>query len=394
MPSCSGPPPPTGRPSRGRPTRSSADIQRAAESEESACSTLRDAAGERLAVGRVDPRRAAAGHRPVPELAPGTYEVRWRAASADGHIEHDTWTFTVDAGADPVADARARRPRRDRRRARRRRPVRRPTQPTAARARRHRPVRPDPDGRRRDGDVILPIIAALAIVVDRGRVPARATRPPARTARDRAPPPPARRRSLARRGDRPHRAGRRPRPRAQPDLHEPAAAGGLPRRCGRDGRPVVRLRAGPRRPGRRDPIVRARAHLPPALVRLGLRAHRPHRLGVDRRPGHRRRRRATPTSRRCSCGSTAGSAWPWCPRSSGRSGTSWTRSRRSTTLGAAVVRRLGITPWELADYPAAARSLAGGHRLRRRRLARARPRRRPEHAVHRARRLHRADAWR
>ncbi len=35
-----------------------------------------------------------------------------------------------------------------------------------------------------------------------------------------------------------------------------------------------------------------------------------------------------------------------------RCGTSWTRSRRSTTSARAVVRRLGIEPWERADYPA------------------------------------------
>ena len=34
---------------------------------------------------------------PVPPLGPGTYEVRWTAATADGHIERGTYRFTVAA---------------------------------------------------------------------------------------------------------------------------------------------------------------------------------------------------------------------------------------------------------------------------------------------------------
>jgi hypothetical protein len=33
----------------------------------------------------------------VPPLGPGTYEVRWTAATADGHIERGTYHFTVAA---------------------------------------------------------------------------------------------------------------------------------------------------------------------------------------------------------------------------------------------------------------------------------------------------------
>jgi hypothetical protein len=38
---------------------------------------------------------------PVPELAPGTYEVRWTSVTDDGHVERDTWTFTVTAPPTP-----------------------------------------------------------------------------------------------------------------------------------------------------------------------------------------------------------------------------------------------------------------------------------------------------
>lgn len=51
--------------------------------------------GARVATGAVDP---ADRTRMVIEpngLPPGTYEVRWTAASADGHVERGTLTFTV-----------------------------------------------------------------------------------------------------------------------------------------------------------------------------------------------------------------------------------------------------------------------------------------------------------
>lgn len=37
----------------------------------------------------------------VPPLGPGTYEVRWTAATADGHIERGTYRFTVATSASP-----------------------------------------------------------------------------------------------------------------------------------------------------------------------------------------------------------------------------------------------------------------------------------------------------
>jgi methionine-rich copper-binding protein CopC len=41
----------------------------------------------------------------VSELAPGTYEVRWAAATEDGHLERGTYAFTVAAAASPEPTA-------------------------------------------------------------------------------------------------------------------------------------------------------------------------------------------------------------------------------------------------------------------------------------------------
>ena len=85
----------------GTPAEISATFTEPLETDGSTFS-LRSAAGERLAVGRIDPDdRTRLIFDPVPELAPGVYEVRWRAASADGHAENDTWTFTVTPVATP-----------------------------------------------------------------------------------------------------------------------------------------------------------------------------------------------------------------------------------------------------------------------------------------------------
>lgn len=129
--------------------------------------SLRNAAGERLAIGRVDPddpTRLVID--PVPTLQPGGYEVRWRAASADGHAESDTWTFTVvaptptkalptpTASAEPSEAAT---------------PSAEPSpsvapDATPASSPSASPAPGDPAGAS-DSDVILPIIAALAIVL-------------------------------------------------------------------------------------------------------------------------------------------------------------------------------------------------------------------------------------
>ena len=89
---------------------------------------------------------------------------------------------------------------------------------------------------------------------------------------------------------------------------------------------------------------------------------RSRRVGLDRRPGHPRRLERRPTSRRSSCGSTAGSASPSCRRSSGRSGTGSTRSRRSTTSGRGSCDASASTPGTPRGLPGPARSLAGGRR--------------------------------
>jgi methionine-rich copper-binding protein CopC len=121
--------------------------------------SLRNAAGERLAVGSIDPDdRTRLIIDPVPELAPGGYEVRWRAASADGHAENDTWTFTVTAAPTP-APTQASTPG----------PTASASATPSATPERMPASSPSPspgpsDSAAADGDVILPIIAGLAIV--------------------------------------------------------------------------------------------------------------------------------------------------------------------------------------------------------------------------------------
>lgn len=64
--------------------------------------SLRDAAGDEIASGGqdpADPARLVIG--PVPDLAPGTYKVRWTSVTDDGHVERDTWSFTVTAAPTP-----------------------------------------------------------------------------------------------------------------------------------------------------------------------------------------------------------------------------------------------------------------------------------------------------
>jgi methionine-rich copper-binding protein CopC len=63
---------------------------------ESSDISLRNAAGERIARGRVDPTEPRVLRvSPPPDLADGEYEVRWVAASADGHIERGSFTFRL-----------------------------------------------------------------------------------------------------------------------------------------------------------------------------------------------------------------------------------------------------------------------------------------------------------
>lgn len=61
---------------------------------------LRGPNGDDLAEGGVDPDEPTTLLIDVvPELGPGEYQVRWTAASADGHLIRDTWTFVIEAAA-------------------------------------------------------------------------------------------------------------------------------------------------------------------------------------------------------------------------------------------------------------------------------------------------------
>ncbi len=118
-----------------------------------------------------------------------------------------------------------------------------------------------------------------------------------------------------------------------------------------DGRVVVRVRPRPRRSG--SPGGDPRAAAPAARGASGSVSAR---SASSRGSGSSSRGssadRAPARSRRCSCGSTAGSAWRSSRRSSGRRGTSSIRSRRSTTSVPGCLRRLGVGAWTPAAYPA------------------------------------------
>ena len=146
----------------GTPAEISATFSEALDPDRSTFS-LRDAAGQRLAVGLIDPDDPTRMIiDPVPELAPGVYEVRWTAKGSDDHLERDTWSFTVTpaptppptptptpastASAEPTPSA-----------------TPEPT-PTPAPSPSASPGPTDPTGST-DGDVLLPIVAALAIVI-------------------------------------------------------------------------------------------------------------------------------------------------------------------------------------------------------------------------------------
>lgn len=129
---------------------------------------LRDAAGDEVASGGVDPdddtRLVIAD---VPDLAPGEYEVRWTAASDDGHLERDTWTFTVTAAPTPTPTAiPTAAPSATATAVPSEAPTTAPTDPPSAPA--SVAASPTPGGDEEPaastGDVLLPIIVGLAIV--------------------------------------------------------------------------------------------------------------------------------------------------------------------------------------------------------------------------------------
>ena len=181
---------------------------------------------------------------------------------------------------------------------------------------------------------------------------------------------------------------------SRPQRHLPVApaARRLPRRGGARPSPcrsrsscIADVRAEP-------PAPAGPGRVPPALAALRAPGDRPDRLDLDRRPGHRRRPRARATSRRSSCGSTAGSASRWCRRCSTRLALARPvrddpRHRREGGTGG---RDRGLGDGRLSRV---ARALAGDRRAGLLRLARARRRgQRAADAVHRPRRLHRVHA--
>ena len=126
---------------------------------------LRDASGDVLATGDKDPAEDRTMRMPLPDLGPGTYEVRWTTDSAeDGEIERGTWTFTVEAPSPSPTPS----PRQTA-----------PPRPTTA-----RPATPSPPARTptpapTEGDigdpsnvsgaaVLLPILAAVAVAAGLG----------------------------------------------------------------------------------------------------------------------------------------------------------------------------------------------------------------------------------
>jgi copper resistance protein C len=128
---------------------------------------LLDAAGEVIAEGgTVEDDERLMVIEPVPELASGEYEVRWTSLSAvDPHVERGTWTFTVAAAPTPE-------------------PTPEPTATAAPSAGPSATPEPTPepsvaptpspsgdgdgDPAASEGDVLLPILAALAIVAVAG----------------------------------------------------------------------------------------------------------------------------------------------------------------------------------------------------------------------------------
>lgn len=122
--------------------------------------SIRDAGGQRLAVGGLDPGDPARLLiSEVPDLAPGTYEMRWTMATADNHLQRGTWSFAVTAAPSPTpsADATGSAPPRD---------AATPSATPDAVASPSPPPSPAPtEPAASSSDAILPIIAGLAIAL-------------------------------------------------------------------------------------------------------------------------------------------------------------------------------------------------------------------------------------
>ena len=62
-----------------------------------------DGSATTVTSGSVDPADVQSLVAPMPSLSNGSFEVRWTAATADGHIERGTFTFTVAIATSPPA---------------------------------------------------------------------------------------------------------------------------------------------------------------------------------------------------------------------------------------------------------------------------------------------------
>lgn len=119
-----------------------------------------DASGATVATGSVDAADPLSLSAVTPDLANGEYEVRWTAATDDGHVERGTFRFSVaiptptppPATLEPSAVATDS-------------PTAAPTvEPTPAPTATEAPAGAEDNGSA-GGDVLVPIVAALALVV-------------------------------------------------------------------------------------------------------------------------------------------------------------------------------------------------------------------------------------
>ena len=116
--------------------------------------TLHDASGTQIAKGSVDPADDTVMRLTPPPMDPGEYEIRWTSVSGDGDLLRDTLRFELTAPPTPSPTAA---------------PSEAPSpsaQPTAAPSLAPSPS-PSADGTPATSstDVLLPILAAIAVVV-------------------------------------------------------------------------------------------------------------------------------------------------------------------------------------------------------------------------------------
>ncbi len=127
---------------------------------------LRDEAGETVAEGELLADEPTTLEAELPDLEPGTWEVRYTAGSADGHLVRDRYTFTVEAAATPSPSPSAT-PEASRSAAPEPSPASAaPSAATsdAATAAPSATVGADPEPTASTTDVVVPIVAALAIL--------------------------------------------------------------------------------------------------------------------------------------------------------------------------------------------------------------------------------------